>query len=218
MFTDGLQGAQTPASPSRSVGSGSDSPARCGAALQTARGCPPSVTSRERDRSGQQAGSAGPGQPCPANTAFPGHRAIKETSFPRGVGRISLSTQISPGLDGVFQGILTGGSKGPAAPFSLGFAARLPERRLTKGLLARPCGSRVFSHAGDKDAVYAPGPISQLCPPWPSTRQLCPAPAARDHSPCSVPPCSGGDGRWLLPLLLPHLQGQHGPAVQIKGA
>lgn len=28
-------------------------------------------------------------------------------------------------------------------------------------------------------------------------------------------PCSGGDGRCLLPLLLPHLQSQHRPAVQI---
>lgn len=68
------------------------------------------------------------------------------------------------------------------------------------------------------------GPISQLCQPWPAPQQLCttmgPTATAlrvfQGHTGGALClPCSGSDGRRLLPLLLPHPQSQHRPPVQI---
>lgn len=73
-----------------------------------------------------------------------GHRSIQETGFSPGIFPPIFLPRIQLGSERVSHGIPTRGRRVAAVSFSDGFAARLPERRLTKGLLARCCRSLVF--------------------------------------------------------------------------
>lgn len=190
---------------------GPASPARCGGGRQS----PPTLTTRERDRSRQEAGvTDGPAQPLPCQHGFPRAQVASGDRLSPGMFAGIFLSSTKPGLDGVFHGMLTGGGTGPAVPSPGGFAAGEASH---KGTFGSACGCLVFKGTV---ALFMPQDHVPALPAL-GKHPRVPVPlqcgSSRARSPCSVPPRSGSHGR-LLPLLLPHPQSQHRPAVQIKGA
>lgn len=160
------------------------------------------------------------------NIALPGHRPIPETSFPPEIfALIFLSSTDSVMIRlSLPQNTNTRLASGQLFSFQMGLQPDCRRAVLQKDFWLAPADPWLSSHAENNDAVRAPGPIAQGCQPWPSTPEAlheqqshccCNLGSPRTTYPQDVSSCSGDNGGLLLPLLLPHLQSQHCPAVQV---
>lgn len=153
-------------------------------------------------------------------TALPGQRSIQETGFSPGIFAPIFSSTDSVGFrPSLPQNTNTASASGLLFPFQTGLQPGCQKGILQRDFWLAPVDPWFSSHAEDNDAVHASGPVAQDHQPWPSTPEaLHVCGVLQDHtSPGMCLPCSGDNGGLLLPLLLPHLQSQHHPAIQVWG-
>lgn len=153
--------------------------------------------------------------------ALPGHGSVQERSFlPAMSARIFLSSTAPTGFRQSFPQNTNRGLQGAGCSLFRWICSPAAREASYKGGFGSPLCIPGFP--------AMQGTMMQFVDPFPSSagpgrapQQLCTssAPAVwvlRGHTRRALClPCSGSNGRRLLPLLLPHPQSQHGPAVQI---
>lgn len=148
------------------------------------------------------------------NTASTGFMSVQAMGFSHGIFAPSFLSllQTQQGSGQVLHRILTQGQKVPSVSFSGCLQPGCQRGFLQRDFWLAPADPDFQVTQRTTVLLFLP----QDCQLWPNS------PGAlhklQDHAcPGTLLSCSGGDGTWLLSLLLPHLQSQHRPAVQVWG-